>query len=160
MAVALEKIRSSLMTGIVTCCGLGFFPKGSGTIASFFATGFWVLLLELDVPRWFIILLTLLITVFGTFAIQAYEKRTKTHDGSEIVIDEWVGMGISLWFIKLNLPYIIAAFVLFRLFDIWKPPGVKYFDDHHLNSWGVMIDDVVAGLYATILIGAYRLWVG
>jgi phosphatidylglycerophosphatase A len=155
-----RKIREVFITGVVTCCGLGLFPKGSGTIASFFAVGFWTLLFVLGFPLWFIIALTILILIFGTFAIQIYERRTRTHDGSEIVIDEWVGMGIALWPAKMEPGYIFAAFLLFRLFDIWKPPGVKYFDVHHLNSWGVMIDDVVAGLYAAILIGAYRWVVG
>ena len=74
-------------------------------------------------------------------------------------IKDYSGKKFDLEFVKIELGYIAAAFVLFRLFDIWKPPGVRYFDRNHLNSWGVMIDDVVAGLYASLLIGIYRWWI-
>lgn len=153
-----RKIQDILITGIVTCSGLGFFPKGSGTIASFFALGFWLLLETLGCPSWLLILLCLALIVFGTFAIQAYERRTRSADASEIVIDEWVGMGISLWSAKMDWKYFLAAFVLFRFFDIMKPVGVRYFDDNHLKGWGVMLDDVVAGLYTFALIGVAR-WI-
>jgi phosphatidylglycerophosphatase A len=155
-----RKIQDILITGVVSCAGLGFFPKGSGTVASFFALGFWGLLFVMGSPVWAIVALTLIFMVLGTLAIQAYERRTRTQDGSEIVIDEWVGMGISLWPAKMEPGYLIASFVLFRLFDIWKPPGVRYFDDNHMRGWGVMLDDVVAGLYALALIGVYRWQIG
>jgi phosphatidylglycerophosphatase A len=155
-----RKIQEILITGVVTCMGLGFFPKGSGTVASFFALGFWLLLFVLGFPIWMIVTLCLALAVIGVFAIQIYEGRMRTEDSSEIVIDEWVGMGISLWAVKLEWGYFLAAFLLFRLFDIWKPPGVRYFDLRHMKGWGVMLDDVVAGLYAFLLIAAYRWWLG
>jgi phosphatidylglycerophosphatase A len=53
----------------------------------------------------------------------------------------------------------IAAFVLFRIFDIGKPPGVRYFDRNYLEGWGVMMDDVVAGIYVNVVLGVYLLWI-
>jgi len=101
-----------------------------------------------------IIALTLVFLFVGTFALIGYEKKTRSHDSSEVVIDEWVGMGISLWIADPNKWFhVLLAFILFRVFDIWKPPGVRYFDRHYLGGWGVMLDDVVAGIYAAICLG-------
>lgn len=84
--------------------------------------------------------------------IQIYESRTQQEDPSEIVVDEWIGVGIALGFVELSWMSLVLAFVLFRLFDITKPPGVRFFDRRHLNSWGTMLDDVVAGLYAGLIL--------
>lgn len=152
-----QKALKLIDSALVTCLGLGFFPRGSGTVASFFALGFWSLFLIFDL-RWLMILLSLLMAVGGVWLIRVYERRTRTEDSSVIVIDEWVGMGMSLWPCALRWTDLLLAFVLFRLFDIWKPPGVRYFDRNHLKSWGVMLDDVVAGLYAAICIGVIK-WI-
>ncbi len=153
-----NKIVDIFVSAVVTCMGLGYFPKGSGTVASFFALGFWSLFLMFE-ARLALVLICLILMVLGTLAIQAYEKRTRTEDSSKIVIDEWVGMGLSLALCPFKPGWLLLAFCLFRVFDIFKPPGVRFFDQRHLKGWGVMLDDVVAGIYAALIIEGLKYWV-
>lgn len=99
----------------------------------------------------------LLIFIILTFAIglwsgQIFGKASGNHDDSRIVIDEVCGMGIALIPAGLNPVLICAAFVFFRLFDIRKPFPVSYFDKRDHTIFGVMMDDVVAGVYAALFI--------
>lgn len=126
--------------------------KGQGTFASILATPFWVLLAYAGAPSWLYLTVLLAVTFIGVWAIRVYESDKTGHDLPEVVIDEFVGMGVSLFLVPMSPLMIALAFGLFRLFDIWKPIGVRYFDENHLNGWGVMLDDVVAGLYALIII--------
>ncbi|RPH37279.1 phosphatidylglycerophosphatase A [bacterium] len=78
--------------------------------------------------------------------------QPETHrepDPSIVVIDEIVGMWISLFFLPLNLPTVIAAFVLFRLLDVLKPPPARQLENVP-HGWGIMLDDVICGIYANI----------
>jgi len=152
---------------LVTCAVMGYLPRGSGTLASFVSLPFWIGLGWAFPHRGVQILVTLVFMFAGVWAIRVYEAATQTEDSSRIVIDEWVGMGISLWALPLPTTflgasfgglYVIAAFFLFRLFDIWKPMGVRYFDRNHLHGWGVMLDDVVAGIYAATILMIFRWW--
>ncbi len=70
-------------------------------------------------------------------------------DPSIVVIDEIVGMWVSLFFLPLNLTTVIASFVLFRLFDVLKPPPARQIENVP-NGWGIMLDDVIAGIYANV----------
>jgi phosphatidylglycerophosphatase A len=72
-------------------------------------------------------------------------------DPSAIVIDEMVGMWISLLWVPFRWPYLLAGFVLFRVFDIWKPLGIRRIE-RWKGGWGVMMDDVLAGVYANIVL--------
>ena len=79
------------------------------------------------------------------------ENQLAVHDPGEIVIDEWVGQWISLWWLEPSFFWGLFAFVFFRIFDIWKPwPANKL--DLITQGWGVMLDDVAAGLYALCVI--------
>lgn len=140
----------------VTCGGIGFVPKGGGTVASVVALFFWLGLQNLGVEKWILGVFLLILIPLGVWASKIYEKTRQSEDASEIVLDEWVGMGLSLAFVDSSWMLAIAAFVLFRFFDISKACGIRYFDEHYLGGWGVMMDDVVAGIYTTILIGVYR----
>lgn len=153
----IDKVVSFLRVFIVTCGGLGFFPRGSGTVASFFALGFWLVVKVLS-NDWIMIAWILVFSVIGALAIQPYEKQKGAHDSSEIVIDEWVGMGISLLFIPMDWRLVLLSFVLFRVFDITKPWGVKYFDENYFKGWGVMLDDVIAGIYTLLIVFGISLW--
>jgi phosphatidylglycerophosphatase A len=67
------------------------------------------------------------------------------------VIDEVLGQMIALWFVPRSWPWLLAGFLLFRLFDIWKPLGAR--EAQRLpGGWGIVIDDVMAGLYALALL--------
>jgi phosphatidylglycerophosphatase A len=74
-------------------------------------------------------------------------------DNYRIVIDEVAGMSLSLCFVPVAWPYVLAAFVLFRLFDITKPFFIRRMEGLP-GGWGVMMDDMLAGLYANLLLQA------
>jgi phosphatidylglycerophosphatase A len=131
-----------------------FIRKGKGTFGSLLATPVWLYFSGFHLAWPIYILALVLVTFVGVWAIRIYEKEVGGADLPEVIIDEFVGMGISLFMVPMSVGYVILAFALFRLFDIWKPFGVKFFDDRHLNGWGVMLDDVVAGIYAFLLVQA------
>lgn len=139
---------------IVTCGGLGKLPKAPGTWGSLGAVFFWWAVWQLSSFEPTLYWITLILFLFfGTLSIQHYEKRSGKKDPSEIVIDEWVGVGFALALTPPTWFFLVIGFFLFRLFDIWKPWGVRYFDRNHLKGWGTMLDDVVAGLYAALILG-------
>ncbi|MEA1867643.1 MAG: phosphatidylglycerophosphatase A [Thermodesulfobacteriota bacterium] len=76
-------------------------------------------------------------------------------DPSQIVIDEVVGMAVALAGAPLKPSLIIVAFMLFRFFDIWKPFPIRYIDKSVPGGWGIVLDDVAAGIMANL---AWRLW--
>lgn len=98
---------------------------------------------------------TALIFFIGAYVADKYSKITGAEDPGSIVIDEVVGLLIVYIFVdtifatSFNFLFIITGFILFRIFDILKPFPVSYFDNIK-NGWGIMLDDVVAGLYALL----------
>jgi phosphatidylglycerophosphatase A len=140
----------------VTCLGLGLSPKMPGTVGSFAAIFFWLWWPFGGTSILTRVIACVILTIIAVYAIRSYESRKNKKDNSEVVIDELVGMGFALLLVERNLIEISIAFALFRLFDVTKPPGVRYFDDNYLKGWGVMLDDVVAGLYACLCIGLFK----
>ena len=128
----------------------GLFPKAPGTIGTIVALIIAMLLLQcISISTLF--LLSLLISVVAVKEINIYEKEVGTHDSSEIVIDELAGMWIALSIASATSDnYILAglAFVYFRLFDILKPSIIGKIDRDVKGGWGVMGDDMVAGVFA------------
>lgn len=108
-------------------------------------------------------LATLAVTLVGWWAARAEEAATGSHDESAIVIDEVAGQWIALWPLSLGLshagvdpwlfpwPGWVGAFVAFRVFDIWKPGPVGW-ADRRPGAGGVMLDDLIAGLLAALLV--------
>jgi len=106
---------------------------------------------------------TLAVFLIGWWATAAATKGAADHDPGEIVIDEVAGQWIALWPLSFGLwhagvaPHVfpypgwIGAFLMFRLFDIWKPWPVSWADQKS-TAFGVMLDDVLAGLYAAIVV--------
>jgi len=128
----------------------GLSPKAPGTVGSFVSLILGMLLLQfLHISTLF--LLALLISIIAVKQINIYEEETQTHDGKEIVIDELAGMWIALGIANATSDnYIIAimAFIYFRIFDIWKPSLIGKIDAEVKGGWGVMGDDMLAGLFA------------
>jgi phosphatidylglycerophosphatase A len=86
----------------------------------------------------------------GVYTATLVEKEWG-HDSNRVVIDEVHGMLVSLFLLPSGWQYLLAAFVLFRFFDIAKPLGVKKMENFR-SGWGVMLDDVLAGLYSNVLL--------
>jgi len=91
-----------------------------------------------------------LVSLLGVKSIKAVHQEWQ-HDDNRIVIDEIVGVWIAALFLPVNWKYYLGALVLFRFFDIVKPLFIKSFDRMH-NDWSVMLDDILAGIYALISI--------
>ncbi|MEA3288545.1 MAG: phosphatidylglycerophosphatase A [Campylobacterota bacterium] len=128
----------------------GLSPKAPGTVGSFVSLllGMWLLNF---IPLSTLFLLSLLISVFAVKQINIYEEETNTHDGKEIVIDELAGMWIALSIAGVTADnWIMAglAFIFFRAFDILKPSVIGKIDRDVEGGWGVMGDDILAGLFA------------
>lgn len=131
----------------------GLSPKGPGTAGSFVSLILGLILLQFLHPST-LFLLSVLITVIAIRQINIYEKEVGAHDGSEIVIDELVGMWMALSICGINSEntffMAIVSFVYFRLFDIWKPSIIGKIDTNVKGGLGVMGDDIVAGIAAGI----------
>ncbi|MEA2050542.1 MAG: phosphatidylglycerophosphatase A [Campylobacterota bacterium] len=128
----------------------GLSPKAPGTVGSFVALLLAMALLQF-MPLSTLFLISLLISVIAVKQIDIYEKEVNAHDGKEIVIDELAGMWIAMGVAGVssdNWIMAILAFVFFRLFDIWKPSIIGKIDQNVKGGWGVMGDDMVAGLFA------------
>ncbi len=128
----------------------GLSPKAPGTVGSFVALLLGMGLLQI-ISITTLFLLSLLISVIAVKQINIYEKQTATHDGKEIVIDELAGMWITMGVAGVtadNWIMGIIAFIFFRIFDIWKPSIIGKIDQNVKGGWGVMGDDMLAGVFA------------
>lgn len=137
----------------------GLIKPASGTWGSVAALPFgWAIAHYLGLIP--LIIAILLITLIGLWAAHSFEKQTQIHDCKHVVIDEvagqWLALIPALYFFSLSPISIVAAFIFFRIFDILKPWPVSYFDEEFDNAIGVMGDDIIAGLFAAlILTGAF-----
>ena len=139
---------------IASIFGIGFL-KGGGTYAAIVTCGFIWLLWQSPVLQnpWYLFIITVVVTILGVYVSNKVEPDWG-EDSSRVVIDEVAGMLISVLFIPPNLYFLLAGLVLFRFFDILKPLGIRKMEDMGGGA-GVMMDDVLAGVYSNIL-----LWVG
>ena len=141
----------------------GLSPKAPGTVGSFLALILGLGLIPF-VPPSTLFLLALLITAIAIKQIDIYEKEVGAHDGKEIVIDELAGMWIALSICGINTENMFImgalAFIYFRIFDIWKPSIIGKIDEKVKGGWGVMGDDLLAGIAGGIAAaGTYQLLV-
>ncbi len=128
----------------------GLSPKAPGTVGSFVALLIGMFLLQI-ISITTLFLISILISIVSVKQIDIYEKEVGEHDGKEIVIDELAGMWIAMGVASAtqdNWTIAILAFLYFRLFDIWKPSIIGKIDRDVKGGWGVMGDDMVAGLFA------------
>lgn len=134
---------------------------GSGRISP--APGTWGTLAAwlpaIFLPETVILALAALACAAGFWAVKRFQQKSGTHDAGMIVIDEWVGIWITLAFAATGaMDQAAASLVLFRLFDILKPWPVCYFDRHVDGAAGVMLDDIAAGVMAGFCVYGYGLW--
>lgn len=137
--------------------GAGYAPVASGTVGSF-VTVVAIWLLPLTLLR--IAVALVVVTLVGIWAGSRVERVLGKKDPGVIVIDEVAGMLLSVILLPRTIPVLITAFLLFRLFDIWKPFPAR--ESQALTGGvGVMVDDLIAGFYTLILImGALTLFPG
>ncbi|MCB0404222.1 MAG: phosphatidylglycerophosphatase A [Bdellovibrionales bacterium] len=133
-------------TGLYT----GYAPFAPGTWGSALAA---VLLYFIaDLSMGLHVVLTAALLVGGAFASERVAATFGEQDSSKIVIDEIVGMLITMIGIPFTGYWVTIGFLVFRFFDITKPPPARFLDTKLKNGWGVMLDDAVAGIYGNILL--------
>ena len=151
MKLFLEKLAVFISTGVYT----GYFPFAPGTIGTITAIPL-VLLLSFFTPFTYAIA-TVAIFFCGVWSSGIAEVFFQKKDASQIVIDEIVGFLIAMFMVPRGAKYIILGFFLFRFFDIVKPYPASFMNEQVKGGWGVVLDDVFAGIYANISIQVIRL---
>ena len=138
-----------------------------GTVASLITCILFLLLVNIFNFA-IIFLITLIIFFYSFVAINNSFNEFNSDDPQEIVIDEVVGQMLPLLAIPIyetlyplpNIYYCVSAFLLFRLFDIWKPYPISYIDSSIKGSLGIMLDDIFASLYAIIILSLIFFFLG
>jgi phosphatidylglycerophosphatase A len=128
--------------------GSGLSPVAPGTCGTLLAIPPYLLLAQLSLPYY--LLAVLLAFAAGIYLCGYTSTALGVHDHSGIVWDEFVGFWITMIAVPPTWQWILAGFVLFRLFDIVKPWPVKVADANMKGGFGIMFDDVLAGLYALV----------
>ena len=140
----------------ITMFGIGRISKIPGTLASFATCLFYFVCITLDINLNFLLIVFFLVLVFSVFLIDKYSSNFSEIDAKEIVIDEYLGQSIPVLFFyhsiqKADLEsswlFLFACFVLFRFFDILKPFPINLVDKRMKNGFGVVLDDLLAGIY-------------
>jgi phosphatidylglycerophosphatase A len=134
---------------ITSCFGIGYI-KGGGTIAAIVTCLTWWMLQPEGIFNTRMIAVTVAVIIIGVWSSAVVEKDWGK-DSSRVVIDEVAGMCISLLFVPITVQWIVTALVLFRFFDIVKPMYIRRAETLP-GGWGVMTDDILAGVYSNIVL--------
>ena len=147
----------------VTCFGIGSFRFAPGTVTSLVTTIFLFSLFHvINLSNNIILITLLLIFIYSFYAVSEYIKDNENKDPKEVVIDEFIGQSIPIYLYEIShktikdpqeaVLFYLYIFILFRFFDIIKPFPVSYFDKKFKNYFGIIMDDIMAGLYSMLLI--------
>ena len=128
----------------------GNLPKAPGTWGSLVGLLLFFILHALSLPAYLAVVAGLF--VIGSFAAGEAEKILDNSDPGVVVIDEIVGMLITMIAVPATPLFMILGFALFRIFDIWKPFPVGFVDQRFHGGLGIMLDDVVAGIYSLLIL--------
>ena len=145
----------------VTFFGIGSFRYAPGTITSLINTAFLFSLFHIiNLSSNIILIILLLIFIYSFYAVSNYIKDNENKDPKEVVVDEFIGQSIPIYLYEIShgsikgpqesILFYLYMFILFRYFDIKKPFPVNFFDKKFKNSFGVIFDDVIAGLYVVL----------
>ena len=154
----------------VTLFGIGKIKKVPGSFASLATILFLFFLFHvLNVSPNIVLFLVIIIFFISLYAVNIFIKDLTNKDPKQVVIDEFIGQSIPicLYEVAHNIPketdqilkFYFIMFILFRIFDITKPYPVSYFDKNFKNSFGVIMDDVCAGLYVVAILVLYMIFI-
>ena len=125
----------------------GFFPIAPGTAGSAIGVVVWVIARASGAGLATELVLAAALLLVGAWAATLAEGQLGTTDPGPVVIDEVMGMCVTLIAVPFTWPAALAGFLLFRVFDIVKPPPARQLERAH-GGWGIMLDDLAAGVYA------------
>ena len=146
---------------MLTMLGIGNSKYAPGTVASFITCIIYICLYNFQVNIFLLFLNFSLMFVFAVYSIDKFKNYFSKADAKEIVIDEFLGQSIPIltiyYFIEKNnlihfILYTSISFILFRIFDIWKPYPINKIDQKIKNGFGVVLDDVVAGIFSIVIL--------
>ena len=146
---------------IVTCFGIGSIRFAPGTITSLITTVFLYSLFHIiNLSNNSILIILLIVFIYSFYAVAEYIKYNENKDPKEVVIDEFIGQSIPIYLYEIShstskdsteaVLFYLYIFILFRFFDIKKPFPINFLDKKFKNSFGVIFDDVIAGLYVVL----------
>ncbi len=139
---------------IATWFGSGLLPKAPGTWGSLAALPVaWGIVTLTSTPH-SLLLAALILLPIGAWAAARHSATLGTHDAGEIVVDEVVGIWLVLGVIPVAPLWWVAGFAVFRLFDVLKPWPISWLDTHISGGWGIMLDDVAAGIAGAAVLAA------
>ncbi|SMN12008.1 Phosphatidylglycerophosphatase A [uncultured Candidatus Thioglobus sp.] len=130
--------------------GAGCLPKCPGTFGTLVGIPLYVLLVYL--PWYIYLIIVIVFFLLGVWLCDVTDKHLGTHDHSGIVWDEIVGFLIAMFLVPFDWRFLLLGFILFRLFDIFKPYPIAWLDRTIEGGLGIMLDDVLAGIYALVMI--------
>ncbi len=150
----------------VTLFGIGKLKKIPGSYASLVTTIFLFFLFHiLNFSANIVLIVIIIIFLISLYSVNIYIKDLDYKDPKEVVIDEFIGQSIPICLYEIAhkgtkeishvLTFYFIMFILFRIFDITKPFPVSYYDKNFKNSFGVIMDDVCAGLYVVAVLVLY-----
>ncbi|MDB4806804.1 phosphatidylglycerophosphatase A [Pseudomonadales bacterium] len=137
--------------------GSGLAPRAPGTFGTLAAIPFWLLMAPL--PFFAKVLIVFASFIIGIWLCEKTSNSLGVHDHGGIVWDEFVGFWLTMLFAPAGLIWLLAGFGLFRFFDIVKPWPIKLLDQKVHGGFGIMIDDVLAGLFAGLSLLAISAWI-
>tara|TARA_B100000614_G_C14336839_1_gene407189 strand:- start:24 stop:518 length:495 start_codon:yes stop_codon:yes gene_type:complete len=154
---------------LVTLLGIGKISKIPGSVASLVTTIFLFFLFHiLNLAPDIILTIVILIFFISLYSVNQFIKNMDNKDPKEVVIDEFIGQSIPICLYEIahegiketneTLTFYFIMFILFRIFDITKPYPVSYYDKNFKNSFGVIMDDVCAGLYVVAVMVLYMVF--
>lgn len=151
--------RRDLLSGpaafVALGAGAGLAPRAPGTVGTLIGIPMLWLMPESPVAY---LAVTVVLFAFGIWCCGVTAERLGVHDHGGIVWDEVVGYLVAMYTMPRTIGWVIAGFVAFRLFDIWKPWPIRVFDRRIAGGLGIMIDDVLAGVLAALVLqAAWRL---
>ena len=154
----------------VTLFGIGKIKKIPGSFASLVTTIFLFFLFHiLNISLNIVLICVNIIFFISLYAVNIFIKDLDNKDPNEVVIDEFIGQSIPICLYEIAhegtketdqvLTYYFIMFILFRIFDITKPFPVSYYEKNFQNSFGVIMDDVCAGLYVVAILVLYMVFI-
>lgn len=143
-----------VMKYIATLGFIGYIPVAPGTFGTAAAVLFFIIFKPSIIDN---IILLLFIIPLGIITSGKAETMLQERDSRHIVIDEVGGFSLSVLTLPANLKTYILAFFLFRFFDVLKPPPIRYLEKKVPGGAGVMLDDMLAGIYTNIIIQLWNL---
>jgi len=130
--------------------GTGAMPWAPGTFGTLVGVCFYLLLSAL--PSKLYIVCVILLTLVSVWICQKVDKKIGVHDHPGMNLDEVIGFLVTMILVPSHWLWIILGFILFRFFDIVKPWPIRWLDEKVPGGWGIMLDDVVAGIFSCVVL--------